>query len=211
MNPIQFNNNNNPNINNNVLTIVFNANTINGRIIENMIYSPSMSNPQLYTHFPNILFIPTIKLTAKLFGDNMSDDDMKKLFLSPGQFNQFISFVKEKYNIKPITIKRAEDLGIIRNNIQFILNLFFKKNSSLFLNDKQFTINNYRWDQKYDLMYVEDNIIPQTSVNIDIVLHEGKQLSFIDSTRLNCQQQQKSIMRDYYKLVGLQVPKNTLY
>ena len=60
-------------------------------------------------------------------------------------------------------------------------------------------------------MYVEDNKIPQTSVNIDIVLHEGKQLSFIDSTRLNCQQQQKSIMRDYYKLVGLQVPKNTLY
>ncbi len=201
--------NNNYNMNN-VLTIVFNANTIKGRIIDNMVYSPSMSNPQLYSEFPNILFVPTIKLTTKLFGSNMSDDDMKKLFLSPSRFNQFISFVKDQYNIKPIAIKRAEDLGVIRNNIQFILNLFFNKNNSLFLNDKQYTINNYIWNQKYDLMYVENNKITQVTANIDIVLHEGKQLSFIDSTRLNCQQQQKSIMRDYYKLVGLQPPKSTL-
>jgi len=201
--------NNNYNMNN-VLTIVFNANTIKGRIIDNMVYSPSMSNPQLYSEFPNILFVPTIKLTTKLFGSNMSDDDMKKLFLSPSRFNQFISFVKDQYNIKPIAIKRAEDLGVIRNNIQFILNLFFNKNNSLFLNDKQYTINNYIWNQKYDLMYVENNKIPQVTANIDIVLHEGKQLSFIDSTRLNCQQQQKNIMRDYYKLVGLQPHKSTL-
>ena len=41
------------------------------------------------------------------------------------------------------------------------------------------------------------------------MLHQGKQgqqLSFVDSTRLNCMQKKESIVNDYYYLVGLDKP-----
>ena len=56
---------------NNVLKIIFNLSTIRGEIISNMEYSPALSNPQLYMQFPDILFIPTIKLTKKMFDNDL--------------------------------------------------------------------------------------------------------------------------------------------
>ena len=194
---------------NNVLKIIFNLSTIRGEIISNMEYSPALSNPQLYMQFPDILFIPTIKLTKKMFADsNLGEDDIKKIFLSVSQFDNFISYINERFEIKPISINKAEKLGIIHSNVSFIMNLFFKKNSHLFINDKQYTINNYTWDNKYELIPVAEKNVPIVKINVDFIVHPGKQLSFIDSTRLNCQQQKNNIIADYHKLVGLKVPTN---
>ena len=64
------------------LKIIFNLTTIRGKITNNMEYKPAFSNPQLYSQFPDILFIPTIKLTKKMFADsNLGEDDIKKIFL----------------------------------------------------------------------------------------------------------------------------------
>ena len=52
---------------NNILKIIFNASTIDGIIGKDIRYKPLMSNPTLYSSFPDILFIPTIKLSNKLF------------------------------------------------------------------------------------------------------------------------------------------------
>ena len=178
-----------------------------------MEYKPTFSNPQLYSQFPDILFIPTIKLTKKMFADsNLGEDDIKKIFLSVSQFDNFISYINERFQIKPISINRAEKLGIIHSNVSFIMNLFFKKNSYLYINDKQYTINNYTWDNNYELIPVVEKNVPIVKINVNFIVHPGKQLSFIDSTRLNCQQQKNSIIADYHKLVGLKVPttKKTL-
>ena len=48
--------------------------------------------------------------------------------------------------------------------------------------------------------------VPIFEVNIDLMLHEGSELSFFDSTRLNCVQKRNSIVNDYYELVGLNKP-----
>lgn len=197
----------------NVLKIIFNLSTIRGEIINNMEYKPAFSNPQIYIQFPDILFIPTIKLTKEMFADsNLGEDDIKKIFLSVSQFDNFISYINERFQIKPISINKAEKLGIIHSNVSFIMNLFFKKNNHLFINDKQYTINNYTWDNKYELIPVTEKKVPIVKINVDFIVHPGKQLSFIDSTRLNCQQQKNSIITDYHKLVGLKVPttKKTL-
>ena len=101
---------------------------------------------------------------------------------------------------KPITIDEAKKSGIIHNNIKFILNLFFKKNSSFTLNLTDYIINNYNWDNKYKLNYLKDKKTPIVEIKIELILNKGKVLTFIDSTRLNCMQKRESIINDYKEL-----------
>jgi len=191
---------------NNILKITFDASTIKGVISTDVNYSPNMSNPQLYNSFPNILFIPSIKLSNSLFDKNLGEDDIKKIFLSPAQFENFIKRLREKKLYEPITINDAKKKGIIYNNITFILNLFFKKGDKLFINMNPYIINNYNWNDKYNIVPVPGQKTPIIDVKISFVLHSGKELSFVDSTRLNCMQKKQNIINEYYTLVGLTKP-----
>ena len=191
---------------NNILKISFDASTINGIISKDIKYSPSMSNPQLYSSFPNILFIPSIKLRNSLFDKDLGEDDKKKIFLSPAQFDNFLLRLREKKLYKPITITEAKERGIIYNNIKFILNLFFKKGDKLVINTKSYIINNYNWDDKYNIVPVPGQKTPIIELKISFTLHDGKELSFVDSTKLNCMQKKQNIVDDYYSLVGLKKP-----
>lgn len=191
---------------NNILKISFDASTINGIISKDIKYSPSMSNPQLYSSFPNILFIPSIKLRNSLFEKGLGEEDKKKIFLSPAQFDNFLIRLKEKKLYKSITITEAKKRGIIYNNIKFILNLFFKKGDKLVINTKPFIINNYNWDDKYNIVPVPGQKTPIIELKLTFVLHDGKELSFVDSTKLNCMQKKQDIVNDYYSLVGLKKP-----
>jgi len=110
---------------NNILKITFDASTKNGTIVTDMKYTPALSNPQLYGMFPNILFIPSIKLKSELFDSNLGVDDIKKIFLSSNQMNNFIVRLQEEKKYEPISIASAEKKGIIYNNITFVLDLFF--------------------------------------------------------------------------------------
>lgn len=195
---------------NNILKITFNAATINGIIVRDQTYTPSMSNPQLYDKFPNILFVPTIKLEKEMFNEYKGRDDLKKVFLSTAQFDIFLSRVRNKQMYRAVTISEAERKGIIYHNIQFILNLFFNKGDSLFINRHRFIINNYKWNNKYNLIKVSGQNAPIVEIKLDLVLHKGKEISFIDSTRLNCQQKRNDIVTDYYQLVGLEPPQPQL-
>jgi hypothetical protein len=192
----------------NILNITFDASNIQGIIAQNRLYKPSMSNPSLYSAFPSILFIPTIRLSKGLFARNLGEDDIKKIFLSPSQFDNFISNIKTK--VKPLTINEAKQKGIIYNNIKFILELFFKKNDTIILNEHHtYVINNYKWNKKYNLTTVVNTNVPIISIHISFILHKGNTMTFTESTRLNCMQKKQDIIEEYYKLVGLSVPKNT--
>ena len=199
-------------MNNNILKIRFDASTINGIISKDIRYTPSMSNSVLYNSFPNILFIPSIKLGKNLFDKDLGVEDIKKVFLSSFQFNNFLTRLKEKKMYKPISINQAKTKGIIYNNIKFILELFFKKGDKLNINTKPYIINNYNWNNKYNIVAISDKKTPSIEINLDFVLHSGKEMSFIDSTKLNCMQKKQDIVNDYYSLVGLKKPseKNSI-
>lgn len=192
---------------NNILKITFDASTINGTIIKEMRYSPSMSSPTLYSQFPNILFIPSIKITRDAFDPSLGDDDIKKIFLSSAQLDNFITRLQEKKMYKPITIADAREKGIIYSNIKFLLDLFFKKGDSFFIYQTQYVINSYKWNNKYVITPVPGQKTPTVDIKIQFVLHKGSELSFIESTRLNCIQKRESIVNDYYYLVGLDKPR----
>ena len=193
-------------MNNNILKIKFDASTIDGIIEKNITYRPSMSDPNIYSG-QSILFVPTINLDRDMFGSELSDNDIKKIFLSTSQLKNFITRVREKNKIVlPITISDAKKRGIIYNNIKFLLNLFFKKGDSLYIYQTKYIINNYKWDGQYKLTNVTMYTPPSVDINIQIVLHKGDELSFINSTRLNCKQKRDNIVSDYYDLVGLEKP-----
>lgn len=194
-------------MNNNILKIKFDASTIDGIIEKNMTYRPSMSDPNLYSGVQSILFVPTINLDRDMFGSELSENDIKNIFLSTSQLNNFITRVREKNKIVlPITMSDAKKRGIIYNNIKFLLNLFFKKGASFYIYQTQYIINNYKWDGQYKLTSVTTYTAPSVDINIQIVLHKGGELSFINSTRLNCKQKLDNIVNDYYDLVGLEKP-----
>ena len=194
-------------MNNNILKIKFDASTIDGIIEKNVTYRPSMSDPNLYSYVQGILFVPTINLDREMFGSELSDNDIKNIFLSTSQLNNFITRLREKNKIVlPITMSDAKKRGIIYNNIKFLLNLFFKKGDSIYIYQTKYMINNYKWDGQYKLTNVTTYTPPSVDINIQIVLHKGDELSFINSTRLNCKQKRDNIVSDYYDLVGLVKP-----
>ena len=187
----------------NSLKIMFDASTMNGTIVKNMKLTPSMLNEKIYSSFSNILFIPTIKLKKTDFESDLGEDDIKKTFLSPNQFNNFLVRLHEKREFKPISIAEAKKRGIIHSNILFILNLFLKKGTNISIHNKSFTINNINWNNQYTLEPVENSKIPRAIIHLDLILHEGKNISFIESTKLNCMQKRQDIINDYRFLVGL--------
>lgn len=194
----------------NILVIKFDASTLKGVIVKDKKYKPYMSNSTLYSSFPNILFIPTIRLRKGLFDKDLGEDDIKKIFLSPVQFDNFISRLKEKNLYQPLKISEAKAKGIIHNNIKFILDLFFNKNDKITIGTQTFLINNYQWNNKYTLTPVAGKKAPIVNVSISLILHKGDSLTFTESTRLNCMQKKESIISEYRQLVGLQpIPKKT--
>lgn len=195
----------------NILIVNFDASTLQGVIKKDQRYKPSMSNPSLYSSFPNILFIPTIRLRKGLFDKDLGEDDIKKIFLSPVQFDNFISRLREKKLYQPLKISEAKAKGIIHNNIKFILDLFFNKNDKITLGTQTFLINNYQWNNKYTLTSVAEKKAPIVNVSISLILHKGTDsLTFTESTRLSCMQKRESIINEYRELVGLdRLPKKT--
>lgn len=191
---------------NSILKITFDASTKNGLIMRDHKYTPSMSNPQLYTAFPNILFIPTIRLNRNMFDQYLGEDDIKKMFLSPAQFNNFIERKVAKKIYKTISLSDAEKKGIIHSNILFLLNLFFKKGNRFVIYDNNYVINTYKWDNEYNFDIITGQNRSVFEIKLNIVLHEGTEISFIDSTRLNCIQKKNDIIHDYYVLSGLTPP-----
>ena len=55
-------------------------------------------------------------------------------------------------------------------------------------------------------MSVPGQKAPIVEIKIELILHKGDKLSFVDSTRLNCLQKKNDIVNDYYYLVGLDKP-----
>ena len=191
-----------------LFNIYFEANTLNGTIINNEKIIPEMFNPHIYSTYKVIYITPFIVIKNKYFSPDLGEDDKKIIFFNLPQFNNFTQRIKERENFKSININQAKEKKIIDQNIFFILNLLLSKNQSFTIRNKKYSINNFNWNGKYELSVSNKNKIPSVNIKIKIFLHEGKEISFIESTRLNCLQKRQQIIKDYHLLVNLPVPKN---
>lgn len=192
-----------------LFNIYFEASTIDGIIIKNEKILPEMFNPHVFSTFKNIYITPFIVIKNNYFSQNLGEDDKKMIFFNLPHFQNFIQRIKEKNNFKTTNIKQAQEKKMIDQNIYFLLKLLLVKNQPLTIRNKKYMINTFKWDGTYHLSVSNDNNkIPSINVKINLFLHEGKKMSFIESTRLSCLQKKQQIIHDYHTLVNLPVPKN---
>jgi hypothetical protein len=192
---------------NNILIVNLNMNTNAGSVGNNIRYMPEMSNPQVYNEYPDILFIPTIKLEQKIFNQTvetmsqLGSFDKRKIFLSPALFSNFITTLQNKYKYKKISLKDAKQKGIINHNIMFLLNLFFSKGQSLRWSGVTYTINNYKWNTGFKEKRIQGKPTPIYTVTIDVQLIKGNNPSFIDFARSGCLAKKNDIINHYFELI----------
>ena len=192
----------------NILIVNLNMNTNGGSVGNNIRYSPVMSNPQVYKEYPDILFIPTIKLEQTVFNQTvetmskLGSFDKRKIFLSPALFSNFITNLQNKYKYKKISLKDAKQKGIINHNIMFLLNLFFGKGQSLIWAGVTYTINNFIWDTGFKEDTIEGKPTPIYTVNVDVQLIKGENPSFIDFARSGCLSKKNDIINHYFELIS---------
>ena len=166
-----------------------------------------MSNPQVYKEYPDILFIPTIKLEETIFNQTvetmsqLGSFDKRKIFLSPTLFSNFIATLQNKYKYKKISLQDAKDKGIINHNIMFLLNLFFSKGQSLRWSGVTYTINNYKWNTGFKEKRIQGKPTPIYTVTIDVQLIKGNNPSFIDFARSGCLAKKNDIINHYFELI----------
>lgn len=190
----------------NILIVNLNMNTNGGSIGQNIRYTPEMSNPQVYKEYPNILFIPTIKLEQNIFNQtietmsHLGSFDKRKIFLSPTLFSNFIATIQNKYKYKKISLTEAKDKGIINHNIMFLLNLFFGKGQTLRWSGGTYTINNYNWNSGFKEKQVLNKPTPIYIVSIDVQLIKGDNPSFLDFARSGCLAKKNDIINHYFEL-----------
>lgn len=188
------------------LNITFSATTKHGEIIKKQDLTPSFINPTRYKGLTNFYFIPTIRLNDKMFKQDLGEEDKKKIFVSSFMMSNYLSQLQRK-NFKPLPITIARKKGIIHSNISYILDLYLKKGTKIILGEnKVYTLNNYTWDKVFNTTYGSNTKVPSFSINIDLILHEGTEMSFVDSTRLSCIQKREAIVQEYHKIMGLKAP-----
>lgn len=189
-----------------LFNIYFEASTIEGVIIKNEKVLPEMFNPHIFSTFKVIFISPFVKFNSNYFSQNLGDDDKKIVFFNLPQFQNYIQRIKEKENIKSLSLKQAKEKKIIDQNCYFLLHLFFQKNQPFTIRNRKYLINTFKWDGTYQITLSSQKKIPQINVKINIFLHEGSQMSFIESTRLSCLQKRQKIIKDYHTLVNLKQP-----
>lgn len=189
----------------NILKITFSASMADGLMFTNEQFKPAMLNPEIYKSYPNVLFIPTIRLSNSLLPTNLGKDDIRKIFLSPNQLANFIEKLQTENQFKPMSITDARNKGIIKNNISFILDILFPSKQRLYFGNKVYTLNNYTWNDKYTLTPVAGKKAPIVEVFIKLFVQSGKDMSFLDSSRISCSQKWNTILQQYASITGAKI------
>lgn len=105
-------------------------------VIKNPIqFTPSMIRESGYI----IYFPPTIKLSNKLFNDILPEEEIISILTSRTLFTKFLNKIIKKKDFKKITLKEADEKGIVKHNMNFYKDLFFNKRKFYF-NGVAFTI-----------------------------------------------------------------------
>lgn len=191
-----------------ILQVHFNAQTVDGEILKDIMFTPSMITHSMYID-DNKLYITDSFLFESKYFTGLTNHQKKDIFTSSAYFTNFFTRILEQYKINLLTNQQAVSAKTMEHNIQFVLNLLFPKNASMVLGERKYKINNFVWKGKYLVTsrQRENLTIPLVKIDIDLYLHEGTHLSFIDSTRLHCSQKYNKIMNNYnYLRSGKDIP-----
>ena len=186
-----------------ILNITFDARIKDGLIKREAEYKPIMSAPNAYKIYNNIKWFQSGLINNKdldeAMGTKLNKQGRQMVFLNIQQFNSYVKFMSGK---EELSEEMKNDLsksgGIIEKNISYLLETFFGNKSSLYLGDKEYTIQGYEWDRTFTP--VGDGT--PKNIKLRFLLSEGKEKGFMKSVEVSCAQKWDSIKNDFAFLTG---------
>jgi len=189
--------------NTSVLNITFDARIKDGLIKRDAVYKPIMSAPNAYKIYNNIKWFQSDLINNEdldeAMGTKLNKQGRQMVFLNTQQFNSYVKFMVGK---KALSKKMQDDIakpgGIIEKNIRYLLEIFFGSKSTLYLGDKEYTIQGYEWDRTFT---PAGDGTPK-KIKLRFLLSHGKDKGFMKSVEVSCAQKWDSIKDDYAFLTG---------
>lgn len=193
---------------------------LRGDISENNVkFSPTM----VAKESGNIIFfIPTIPIRfddlkkAKLYNiKNPTEKDFLTVFNDRGRLNYLIEFINKTRGIKPRTLDEAMADGVIEQNIDLILSIYFNKNNILTHRNKKYIIHSFTWDNKvavskktkskYSMIKNIDvdvaTLNPNYKIRIKLyLLNESAEKNLVERYKSECKIKKNKIFEDLYRL-----------
>lgn len=193
--------------NKSILNIKFDARIKEGLIRRDTLYKPMMSSPNAYKSYNNIFFIPFVLINNNdlnnAIGMELNKQERQLVFLNVRQFNSYIRYLTGRDDLPKLTQEQREGYGgIIEKNITYLLELFFGNKSLFYLSDKEYTIQSYEWEKKFNY---QNN---SAEINIRLLLSQGRDDDFMQSVGVSCAQKWDSIKADYTFLTGFKEDPN---
>jgi hypothetical protein len=162
------------------------------------------------TFIGNNIFIPTIPLTmdmlikSNLYEKNdLTPSDFIDTFSNPSLINKLLVYVKNKYSINNITVEQANKEGIIRQNIDLLLSIYFNKENKIKLFNQSYPIHSFRWNKNIEIIFDKNNKqSPYTfKVNVKLfVMDYNKEGTEEDRKNFTCRLKRNNIEQDLNNL-----------
>lgn len=168
-------------------------------------YKPKMTLPKEEAHYiyfdPLIMYNPNAVTTEEFFDKNKFETMMNKIL------SGFSSMQPKRVSLEQ---------GIIENNIKVTLQSLFGAGKLFYIDEKPYTIIDYKWDNKWtnETIYDEDtfNRVNGIKITMELELFSGKNPSFEARSNVRCERKMENIRKSYADLFGYEYrPAPTKY
>ena len=140
-----------------------------------------------------------IKLTDELIKDANLGVRTKDIFSNPGDFTRLLQYaMRPGSGFKPLTLQQAKKQGIVDNNIEFLMKMYFPYKGKFFIDGKVYII------RKSEIIKTNITSNSPFSIEIELALIDGKkQPNMVGFKRENCKDQAKNLDEQAKKVLGI--------
>ncbi len=161
-------------------------------------FTTNMIDPNNKTNSP-IYFTSNIKLTDELIKDANLGVRTKDIFSNPGDFTRLLQYaMRPGSGFKPLILQQAKKQGIVDNNIEFLMKMYFPYKGKFFIDGKVYII------RKSEIIKTNITSNSPFSIEIELALIDGKkQPNMVGFKRENCKDQAKNLDEQAKKVLGI--------
>ena len=161
-------------------------------------FTTNMIDPNNKTNSP-IYFTSNIKLTDELIKDANLGVRTKDIFSNPGDFTRLLQYaMRPGSGFKRLTLQQAKKQGIVDNNIEFLMKMYFPYKGKFFIDGKVYII------RKSEIIKTNITSNSPFSIEIELALIDGKkQPNMVGFKRENCKDQAKKLDEQAKKVLGI--------
>ena len=181
-------------------TITIKLNTVGDAVKNNLIFTPSMINPDMKE--TTIYMPPSFKLSDSLIKKAVKESSsIKEILTTPSMFQRLVRYSTDRAKgYKRISLKEAEERGIIDNNYQFMQKLWLKKGQRIFIDDRAYDIVTSRITNTTNPVSKDDLKFTMT---VDLRVIQSNRNTLVNRTKMSCDEKRQYINELYEELYGV--------